>query len=199
MSGGDARRRIVGRAIPLPGHDIDTDRIMPARFLKRVTFEGLEQHVFEDDRRLMPDHPFNQARYQGATILIVGRNFGTGSSREHAPEGLRRWGIRALVGESFAEIFFGNCIGLGLPCLAAEPDSIRWLMEAISRDPDRLLVLDVETRFVQVGDRMIPARIPDSARHQLLTGTWNTLSVLMRAGDAIEQVAKRLPYTSGYR
>lgn len=198
MTSGDVRRQIVGRTIPLPGSDIDTDRIMPARFLKSVTFEGLEAHVFEDDRRQAPDHPFNQARYGGATILVVGRNFGSGSSREHAPEGLRRWGIRGIVGESFAEIFFANCTALGLPCLSVDAADVKWLLEAVAHHPEKEALLDVEHRLVRLMERTIPAMIPEGARSQLLTGTWNATGVLLEAGEAIERVAQRLPYITGY-
>lgn len=198
MSQSDIRRQITGRGIPLPGHDIDTDRIIPARFLKSVTFEGLEAHVFEDERREKPDHPFNQARYKGASILVAGRNFGCGSSREHAPEALRRWGIRGIVGESFAEIFFGNCTALGIPCLTAQAEDVAWLMAAVARHPEQEVLLDVEHQLVRFGDRTIPARIPDGARHQLLSGTWNATGVLLEAGEGIERVAKSLPYISGF-
>ena len=194
----DLRHQITGRAISLPGNDIDTDRIIPARFLKCITFEGLEAHVFEDDRRQMPDHPFNQARYQGATILVVGQNFGCGSSREHAPEALRRWGIRGIVGESFAEIFFGNCTAIGLPCLALDAEGVAWLEEAVSRCPEQEVLLDVERRLVRFGERSVPAIIPDGARNQLLTGTWNAMGVLLEAGSEIDRVARSLPYVNGY-
>ncbi len=198
MSRDDIRRQIVGRGIPLPGNDIDTDRIMPARYLKSVTFEGLDAHVFEDDRRQAPDHPFNQAMYRGASILIVGRNFGSGSSREHAPEGLRRWGIRGLVGESFAEIFFGNCVAIGLPCLTLNAADAGWLMEAVARYPEQEILLDVEHRLVRFVGRTFPSMIPEGARHQLITGTWNAVQVLLEAGEEINRVAKQLPYISGY-
>jgi 3-isopropylmalate/(R)-2-methylmalate dehydratase small subunit len=194
----DLRREIRGRAIPLPGNDIDTDRIIPARFLKCITFEGLETHVFEDDRRQMPDHPFNQARYQGATILVAGHNFGCGSSREHAPEALRRWGIRGIVGESFAEIFFGNCTAIGLPCLTLDAEGIAWLGDAVSQHPEQEVLLDVEHRLVRFGLRSIPAMIPDGARKQLLTGTWNAMGVLLEAGNEIDRVAANLPYITGH-
>ncbi len=194
----DIRRQIAGRAIPLPGNDIDTDRIIPARFLKCITFEGLEAYVFEDDRRQMPDHPFNQARYQGATILVVGQNFGCGSSREHAPEALRRWGIRGIVGESFAEIFFGNCTAIGLPCLALDAEGVAWLGEVVSRCPEQEVLLDVERRLVRFGERSVPAIIPDGARNQLLTGTWNAMGVLLEAGNEIDRTARSLPYVTGY-
>ena len=198
MSQDDIRRRIVGRGIPLHGNDIDTDRIIPARYLKYVTFGGLEAHVFEDDRRQAPDHPFNQPHYQGAAVLVVGQNFGSGSSREHAPEGLRRWGIRGIVGESFAEIFFGNCTALGLPCLTAGAQDVVWLMEAVARHPKWELLLDVEQRLVHFGERNLPAMIPEGARNQLLTGTWTATQVLLEAGDEIEHVAKHLPYITGF-
>ena len=198
MSGDSVRRQIVGRGIPLPGNDIDTDRIIPARFLKSVTFEGLEQHVFADDRVQAPDHPFNEDRYQGASILVVGLNFGCGSSREHAPEALRRWGIRGIVGGSFAEIFFGNATALGVPCLAVAPKDVEWLMGAVAHQPEREIVLDVEAERVRLGDRTIPARLPEAARKQLLTGTWNATAVLLEAGEEIARVAQGLPYLSGY-
>jgi 3-isopropylmalate/(R)-2-methylmalate dehydratase small subunit len=194
----DIRRQITGRAIPLPGNDIDTDRIIPARFLKCITFKGLEAHVFEDDRRQMPDHPFNQTRYWGATILVVGQNFGCGSSREHAPEALRRWGIRGIVGESFAEIFFGNCTAIGLPCLTLDTEGVARLGDALSRRPEQEVLLDVERRLVGFGEQSIPAMIPDGARNQLLTGTWNAMGVLLKAGNAIDRVARNLPYVAGY-
>src|SRR4051794_36489211 len=114
---------ITGRGIPLRGDEIDTDRIMPARYLRAVTFEGLERHLFEDDRAANPTHTFSDPRYAGASILVVNRNFGCGSSREHAPQGLARYGIEAIVGESFSEIFQGNSVMLGLPCFVADPAS----------------------------------------------------------------------------
>ncbi|MFQ5828493.1 MAG: 3-isopropylmalate dehydratase small subunit 2 [Candidatus Methylomirabilia bacterium] len=194
----DVRRQIVGRGIPLPGNDIDTDRIIPARFLKSVTFEGLGAHVFEDECREMPDHPFNQPQYQGTSVLVVGLNFGCGSSREHAPEALRRWGIRGIVGGSFGEIFFGNCTALGIPCLTADTADIDWLTKAMARDPRQDIVLDLENQQVRFGERTIRATIPDGARSQLITGTWNATGVLLEAGEGIQRVAKSLPYVSGY-
>ncbi len=198
MSHDAIRRQVVGRGIPLPGTDIDTDRIIPARFLKTVTFEGLEEHVFEDDRLQVPDHPFNHGLYRGATVLLVGQNFGCGSSREHAPEALRRWGIRGIVGESFGEIFFGNCTALGMPCLAVAAEDLEWLMKSTAQHPDREILVDVENREVRVAERIIPAMIPEDHRNQLLTGTWNATVVLLEAGEEIERVAKSLPYVTGY-
>jgi 3-isopropylmalate/(R)-2-methylmalate dehydratase small subunit len=193
-----ARRQVVGRGIPLPGNDIDTDRVIPARFLKAVTFEGMGEHAFEDARKQDPEHPFNQAVYQGASVLVVGQNFGCGSSREHAPQALMRWGIRALVGGSFAEIFFGNCVILGIPCLVASMTDIEWLQKAIGREPQKVLTVDVERQGVRLGDRVIRATMPDGPRNQLVSGTWDSTAVLLEAGAAIEATAQKLPYVTGY-
>jgi 3-isopropylmalate/(R)-2-methylmalate dehydratase small subunit len=198
VSQGSARTRIVGRGIPLGGNDIDTDRIIPARHLRSVTFEGLGEHVFGDDRRQDPEHPFNQTAYRGASILVVGVNFGCGSSREHAPRALQRWGIRGIVGGSFGEIFFGNCTTLGIPCLTAEMADIEWLRRAIARQPEASLELDVERQEVRFGDRAIPARMPEGPRCQLTSGTWDAMGVLLEAGEAIERTARRLPYVAGF-
>jgi 3-isopropylmalate/(R)-2-methylmalate dehydratase small subunit len=193
-----ARRQISGRGLPLPGNDIDTDRIIPARFLKEVTFESMGEHVFEDARKQNPEHPFNSPAYQGASVLVVGQNFGCGSSREHAPQALMRWGIRAIVGGSYGEIFFGNCTANGIPCLVAEPADVEWLLREVERRPREAVTVDVERQEVRLGDRVIRARIPDGARNQLVSGSWNAMAVLMDAGDAIERTARALPYVSGF-
>ena len=192
------RRQVSGRGIPLPGNDIDTDRVIPARFLKAVTFEDMGEHAFEDARKQNPEHPFNSPAYKGASVMVVGQNFGCGSSREHAPQALMRWGIRAIVGGSFAEIFFGNCVMLGIPCLVASPADIDWLQKAISRAPKEPVSVDVEKQEVRFGDRVIKATIPDGPRNQLVSGTWDSTAVLMEAGAAIEATAQRLPYVKGY-
>ena len=127
------RKQVAGRGIPVPGNDIDTDRIIPARFLKEVTFESMGTHAFEDARKANPEHPFNSPAYQGASVLVVGQNFGCGSSREHAPQALMRWGIRAIVGGSFGEIFFGNCTMLGIPCLTVSQADLEWMQREIGR------------------------------------------------------------------
>ena len=192
------RRQIAGRGIPVPGNDIDTDRIIPARFLKEVTFESMGEHAFEDARKQNPEHPFNSPAYQGASVMVVGQNFGCGSSREHAPQALMRWGVRALVGGSFAEIFFGNCVMLGIPCLVASPADIDWLQKAISRSPKETVSVDVEKQEVRFGDRVIKATVPDGPRNQLVGGTWDSTAVLLEAGAAIETTAQKLPYIKGY-
>jgi 3-isopropylmalate/(R)-2-methylmalate dehydratase small subunit len=193
-----ARHRIAGRGIPLPGNDIDTDRIIPARFLKEVTFASMGEHVFEDARKQNPEHPFNSPAYQGASVLVVGQNFGCGSSREHAPQALMRWGINAIVGGSYAEIFFGNCTANGIPCLAADQADLDWLLRAVEKNPREAIDVDVERQEVRFMGRTIPARIPDGARNQLVSGSWNAMGVLLDAGDAIERTARALPYVSGF-
>src|SRR5438093_2103751 len=142
---------VAGRGLPLRGNDIDTDRIMPARFLRSVSFEGLERHVFEDDRAADPTHPFNDPRYTGAAILVVNANFGCGSSREHAPQGLARFGIRAIVGESFSEIFLGNCAVLGIPCFTAERAAVESLQGDLEHNPALLVEASVETGVISAG------------------------------------------------
>jgi 3-isopropylmalate/(R)-2-methylmalate dehydratase small subunit len=192
------RRQVTGRGIPVTGNDIDTDRIIPARFLKAVTFEGMGEHAFEDARTQNPEHPFNQPVYQGASVLVVGQNFGCGSSREHAPQALMRWGIRAIVGGSFGEIFFGNCVMLGIPCLVATQADLEWLQRAVSRSPREPVVVDVEKQEVRFGDRAIKATMPDGPRNQLVNGTWDSTAVLLDAGPAIEETARKLPYVVGF-
>jgi 3-isopropylmalate/(R)-2-methylmalate dehydratase small subunit len=198
MATDSTRRQIVGRGIPVFGNDIDTDRIIPARFLKAVTFEGLGEHAFEDARKQEPEHPFNQKAYQGASVLVVGQNFGCGSSREHAPQSLMRWGISAIVGGSFGEIFFGNCTTLGIPCLVASMDDIGWLQRAIGRTPGEAVTVNVEQQEVRFGDRVIPVRMPDGPRNQLVGGTWDSTAVLLEAGAAIEATAAKLAYVKGF-
>jgi 3-isopropylmalate/(R)-2-methylmalate dehydratase small subunit len=195
-------RRLEGTAVPVPGHDIDTDRIMPARFLKAISFEGLEQHVFEDDRaaaaRQGGVHPFDDARFAGASVLLVNRNFGCGSSREHAPQGLRRWGIEAVVGESFSEIFFGNAIAIGMPCLTVDPEDAAWLIADTERDPRGQTVVDVQAQTITRSGRTIPARLPKPAQEAFLSGDWDATGQLLAAAAETEAVAARLPYVRGF-
>ena len=192
------RRQIAGRGIPVTGNDIDTDRIIPARFLKEVTFESMGEHAFEDAKKQNPEHPFNQKAYEGASVLVVGQNFGCGSSREHAPQALMRWGIQAIVGGSFGEIFFGNCVMLGIPCLVASQEDLEWLQKAVSLAPRDAMSVDVDKQEVRFGDRVIKATVPDGARNQLVGGTWDSTAVLLEAGAAIERTAKKLPYVVGF-
>ena len=192
------RRAVAGRGIPVTGNDIDTDRIIPARYLKEVTFESMGEHAFEDAKKANPEHPFNQPVYKGASVLVVGQNFGCGSSREHAPQALMRWGISAIVGGSFGEIFFGNCTMLGIPCLTVSQADLEWLQKAIERSPKEAVSVDVEKQEVRFGDKVIQARGPSGTRNQLVQGTWDSTAVLLEAGNAIEATAKKLPYVSGF-
>src|SRR5437773_6209171 len=157
------RRKITGRGIPLPGNDIDTDRIIPARFLKEVTFQTMGEHAFEDAKKQNPEHPFNSPVYKGASVLVVGQNFGCGSSREHAPQALMRWGIAAIVGGSYGEIFFGNCLMLGIPCLVASQADLEWQQREISRAPQSPVAVEGEQPEERLGDRTNKATIADGA------------------------------------
>jgi len=195
--------RVEGRGLPLRGHDIDTDRIIPARFLRAVRFEGLEQHVFEDDRASWPagqvQHPFDDPRFAGAKVLFVNRNFGCGSSREHAPQAIARWGIAAIVGESFSEIFFGNSVALGLPCLTATPDAAERLQSAVERDPAAPVVVDVAGLRVQVGSVSESLTMPVAAHEALVTGNWDATGLLLDDYAQVEAAARRIPYLNGFR
>jgi 3-isopropylmalate/(R)-2-methylmalate dehydratase small subunit len=189
---------VSGRGLPVRGDDIDTDRIMPARFLKAVSFEGLERHVFEDDRAADPAHPFNDPRYNGASILIVNRNFGCGSSREHAPQGLARFGIAAIVGESFSEIFQGNATVMGLPCFTADRESIDRLQSIVEKMPEVTITADVQSGVVTAGDVRIDASLPPATRDAFISGQWNPTAMLLDRFEEVRGVAERLPYVSGF-
>ena len=190
--------RVEGTAIPVRGHNVDTDRIIPARFLKAITFEGLGEHVFEDDRRSMPDHPFDQPRYQGAAVLLVNENFGSGSSREHAPQALKRWGIGACVGESFSEIFQGNALAIGLPCATAGHDDIEAAMRTAEETGDTVFVLDVADLTLAVGERTIDVAMPPAVREALVEGHWDGTGLLLDRFDEVRAVRDRLPYVHGF-
>ena len=189
---------VEGRALPVRGHDIDTDRIMPARFLVAVSFEGLERHLFEDDRKANPAHPFNDSRYSGASILVVNANFGCGSSREHAPQGLVRAGYQAVVGESFSEIFQGNAAMLGMPCFVADHDEIDRLQSLIEKTPDVVVAADVASGNVTAGPLRFTATLPAALRDGFLSDQWNPTAMLLDRFDAVRAVAARLPYVSGF-
>ena len=191
--------KIAGSACVVRGDDIDTDRIIPARFMKVVTFDSMGEHLFEDDRKAAKGrHPVDDRRYRGANILVVGQNFGCGSSREHAPQALMRFGFRAFVGGSFAEIFAGNCTALGLPCVTLGEDDLAALMESVELDPAQEVTVDIVARTVTSRAGVAQAGIPDGTRDQLTEGTWDATGVLLDAGDAIESTAGALPYVSDY-
>ena len=190
--------KVIGAAIPLRGTDIDTDRIIPARYLRCISFAGLGDHAFEDDRKQKPDHPFNDDRYRDASILLVGMNFGCGSSREHAPQSLNRWGIKALVGISFAEIFSGNCQAMGIPCFTVDADDCSRLMDSVEDNPLKVFELDLGLSTIQVDGQTTAAVMPPGSRQSFLEGTWNATSVLLQADDLICQVARKLPYLHNF-
>ena len=187
---------ITGRALPLRGHDIDTDRIIPARFLRAVSFEGLEEHVFADDRS-DPSHAFNQAAYHGARVLLVHRNFGCGSSREHAPQALQRWGIQAIVGEGYSEIFFGNSVSLGLPCLTVSAADVERLMALVERAPATELRVDVTGLTVEGPGVIARAGMPAAAHEALVSGLWDGTGLLLEHFDEVRARAESLPYVTG--
>ena len=200
--GAEKMQIIDGRALPLRGEDIDTDRIMPARFLKQITFDGLGQHVFEDDRlaakRVRQTHPFDDGKYQGAKILLANRNFGSGSSREHAPQGLQRWGIRAVIAESFAEIFNGNSLMIGLACVTASPKDVEALMTLAERDPKATLKIDLKAGTCDAAGMKIAISMPPHVRDALMTGAWDTTGLLLDRYEQVNAVAAKLPYLSGF-
>jgi 3-isopropylmalate/(R)-2-methylmalate dehydratase small subunit len=195
-------REISGRAVTVQGNDIDTDRIIPARYMKELTFDSLGQYAFYDQRFDSSgnpvEHPFNDPRYQGASILLVNKNFGCGSSREHAPQALMRWGIQAIVGESFAEIFAGNCSAIGVATLTVGQEQIEELMKQVKTDPGTLFHIDLESRSLRAGDSSLAFHLPESQARVLLDGNWDTATTLLEGLKEIEAVAARLPYVRDF-
>jgi 3-isopropylmalate/(R)-2-methylmalate dehydratase small subunit len=195
-------RQVAGTALPVQGDNIDTDRIIPARFLRSVSFEGLDAHLFADDREQMDGsgatHPVSNPAYRGASIMIVNANFGCGSSREHAPQAIRRRGIRAIVGESFSEIFFGNSVVLGLPCVTTAPEVVDTLQQMVSADPTLQVTLDLAAQILTAGDRSFDVTLPSAAREAFLNGSWDATGLLLDRYEQVEAVAARLPYVRGF-
>ena len=189
---------VEGRGLPLRGDDIDTDRIMPARFLVAVSFEGLDRHLFEDDRAADPGHAFNTPRYAGASILIVNANFGCGSSREHAPQGLVRFGIRAVIGESFSDIFQGNASMLGLPCFVADRDAVDRLQTLVESTPAVTIAADIASGGITAGSLRLAATLPPAVRDGFLSGQWNPTAMLLERFEEVRAVAARQPYLNGF-
>jgi len=189
---------ISGRGLPLRGNDIDTDRIMPARFLRAVSFEGLERHLFEDDRAANASHPFNDPRYRGAAVLVVNANFGCGSSREHAPQGLARAGIRAIVGESFSEIFRGNAAMIGIPCVTADREQIARLQTSIEEAPQTAIEIDIASESIAAPGVTLRGSLPPALRDAFVSGQWNPTAMLLADYSEVQAVANRLPYMRGF-
>ena len=188
---------VSGRGLALHGNDIDTDRIIPARFLKAITFEGLGAQAFADDRiALKGAHPFDQPQYQGATVLVVNNNFGCGSSREHAPQAIAKWGIQAIVGESFAEIFFGNCLALGVPCVNVTPEVATTIQLKVAADPKLEVALDLAAMQVTCGDFVGAIAMLEGPRQMFLTGQWDATGQLVANAAAVKTIAQGLPYVA---
>ncbi len=189
---------ISGRGVFVPGNDIDTDRIIPARFMKCVTFDGLGEFLFFDVRKNADGtdkpHPLNEPRFKGATVLLSGANFGCGSSREHAPQAIQKYGFRAVVAENFAEIFFGNCTTLGIPCAMASREDIAKIAAAIEKNPATEVVVDVAKQEVRFGGQTVRAEVRPAARDALVNGRWDAIGELLDGVPAVKATAAKLPY-----
>jgi len=189
---------VEGSGIPIRGNDIDTDQIIPARFMKVVTFDGLGEFAFFDlrfdDEDNEKDHPFNEERFQDSNVMVVNANFGCGSSREHAPQALMRWGIDAIIGESFAEIFAGNCLALGIPTVTADHETINALQQWVDDNPDGKIEVDVRAETVTYGDNEINVSVDRAQREALVEGNWDTTALMKANRNAIEETASQLPY-----
>ena len=190
---------ISGKAVVLSGNNIDTDRIIPARFLKCVSFDGLGAQVFADDRKEAGEHPLDQPENQGANILFVNRNFGCGSSREHAPQALMRWGIRAVVAESFAEIFYGNCLALGIPCLITNQTTALQLQEEANQNPKPIFNLDIKTASVSAAGKSWNLELAGGSQQMLLSGRWDGTAQLIANNEALNKTASALPYLNNFQ
>ncbi len=191
---------ITGRGVHVPGNDIDTDRIIPARFMKCVTFDGLGAYLFHDVRKNADGsdqaHPLNDPRFRGASILLSGANFGCGSSREHAPQAMQRHGFRAIIAESFAEIFFGNCTTLGIPCVSASRADIQKIAAAVAANPAVEIVIDVAGGEIRFAGQTVRGTVRDSAREALVNGRWDAIGELLEGIGDVKKVAARLPYVA---
>ncbi len=189
---------VAGRGVFVPGNDIDTDRIIPARFMKCVTFDGLGEFLFYDVRKNADGtdkpHPLNDPRFKGATVLLSGANFGCGSSREHAPQAIQKYGFRAVIAENFAEIFFGNCATLGIPCASVSREDIAKIAAAIEANPQTEVVIDVAAQEVRFAGQKVRAAIRDAARDALVNGRWDPIGELLEGRAAVAATSARLPY-----
>jgi 3-isopropylmalate/(R)-2-methylmalate dehydratase small subunit len=190
--------QVAGRGVYVPGNDIDTDRIIPARFMKCVTFDGLGEFLFYDVRKNADGsdkpHPLNEARFKGATILLSGSNFGCGSSREHAPQAIQKYGFRAVIAESYAEIFFGNSTGLGIPCASARREDIAKIAAAVEKDPQTDIVIDVAKQEIRFAGQTVKASFRESARDALVNGRWDPIGELLEGLPAAKLTAANLAY-----
>jgi 3-isopropylmalate/(R)-2-methylmalate dehydratase small subunit len=194
--------KINGTAVPIHGNDIDTDRIIPARYLKEPTFARMGDYPFFDERfdsaGKKKDHPFNDPEYKGASILFVNKNFGCGSSREHAPQALYRFGIKAIVGESFAAIFAGNCTMMGLPAVVVAAKDIEQLMKSVEDDPQTEYSVDLEDKTLSYGNQRIAIDLPETYRTALTKGFWDSTALLRSNLEQVKRTAAKLPYMTGF-
>ncbi|MDA8774261.1 3-isopropylmalate dehydratase small subunit [Opitutales bacterium] len=190
--------QVSGNAVYVPGDDIDTDRIIPARFMKCVTFDGLGEYLFYDmkfnEDGSKKNHPLNDTKFANSSIMLTGANFGCGSSREHAPQSLYRAGFRAIIAGNFAEIFFGNSINLGMPCVSVSDETRNLISASIEQDPKCEVVVDILNRVIRVGDSSYPHELREGARDSLLNGSWDPLDELLQANQGIEDIHKNLAY-----
>ncbi len=193
-------KSIKGRSFVIKGDDIDTDRIIPARFLKCVSFSALGEQVFADDRKeLKGNHPFDLDKNKGANILIVNDNFGCGSSREHAPQALMRWGIRLIVGESFAEIFFGNCLALGIPCLTASKEEIIKLQQLVEKDNKQIWNFNLKNLSISNQKETLNLNLEEGPYNMLYSGKWDATSQLLDGEELIKKTYRNLPYLNNFK
>ena len=195
----DEIREIKGRGLPLPGDDIDTDRVTPARFLTALTFQGMEKALFCDERENTPDHPIDNPNYKGAKILFVGKNFGSGSSREHAPQAIKRFGIDAIVGVSFAEIFAGNSLAIGMPLITASAEDVQKLVAHTQKNPQTEYTASLETLTITFGDESFKVEMLEERRQSYLKGNWNVLAILRSNLPRVREVAEKLPYIQEFK
>ncbi|SNZ05907.1 3-isopropylmalate dehydratase, small subunit [Natronoarchaeum philippinense] len=189
---------VSGTGVPIRGNDIDTDQIIPARFMKVVTFDGLGEFAFFDvrfdDEDNQKEHPMNEEQFQDANVMVVNNNFGCGSSREHAPQALMRWGIDALIGEGFAEIFAGNCLALGIPTVTADSETIQELQDWVDANPDGEIDIDIEAETATYGDNEIDVTVDDAQRKALVDGVWDTTALMKSNAQSVREKAEELPY-----
>jgi 3-isopropylmalate/(R)-2-methylmalate dehydratase small subunit len=194
--------KVRGTAVPIRGNDIDTDRIIPARYLKEATFARMGDYPFFDERfdasKKKKDHPFNDPEYKGASILFVNKNFGCGSSREHAPQALYRFGIQAIVGESFAAIFAGNCTMMGLPTVVVGAKEIAQLMKSVEDNPRTEYIVDLESKTISFGSQEMAIELPETYRTALTKGFWDSTALLRSNLNEVKKTAAKLPYMAGF-